>query len=353
MVEPRNKNKTPGSISAEAVISCRNLWKVYGHGAPALGGRIDMTADELAARGLVAAVRNATLDIRRGEVFVIMGLSGSGKSTMVRLLTRLIDASAGEIVIDGQDMLTLNDRKLLELRKEKMGMVFQHFALLPNRTVLGNIAFPLQIRGATPAECEARARELVEVVGLKGRENNYPSQLSGGQQQRVGIARSLAGDPELWFLDEPFSALDPLIRNDLQDELLRLQARLGKTIVFITHDLDEAIKLADRIAIMDHGEIVQIATPEELVLKPANDFIRRFTSKVPLAKVVRVGTIATRSEGAASAASGGPVVDEHCTVEEVASRFRDHEGTIAVSSESRLVGTVERNQLFRVLSGTI
>ncbi|ATN37278.1 ABC transporter ATP-binding protein (plasmid) [Rhizobium sp. ACO-34A] len=335
---------------SDAIISCRNLWKVYGNGASGLTGDLDLTPEEIAARGWVAAVRNASLQIRRGEVFVIMGLSGSGKSTMVRLLTRLIDATAGQIMVDGQDMLQLNDQKLLELRKRKMGMVFQHFALLPNRTVLGNIAFPLQIRGASPQECEARARELVEVVGLKGRENNYPSQLSGGQQQRVGIARSLAGDPELWFLDEPFSALDPLIRNDLQDELLRLQSKLGKTVVFITHDLDEAIKLADRIAIMDHGEIVQIATPEELVLNPANDFIRRFTSKVPLAKVVKVGTIAIRKPDLPSIL---PTVDEASTVEEVASAFRDHQGPIGVTSSGKLVGTVDRDQLYRVLSGTI
>lgn len=350
MIELARTNVEPVSHHGEAVISCRNLWKVYGAGVPNRLEELDLPLDQLTARGWIPAVRNASLEIRRGEVFVIMGLSGSGKSTLVRLLTRLIKATTGEIQIDGLELLSLSDQKLLELRKAKMGMVFQHFALLPNRTVMGNIAFPLQIRGASRQECEARARELVEIVGLVGRENNYPSQLSGGQQQRVGIARSLAGNPELWFLDEPFSALDPLIRNDLQDELLRLQSKLGKTIVFITHDLDEAIKLADRIAIMDRGEIVQIATPEELVLNPANDFIRRFTGKIPLAKVVKVGSIAKKSE---ISSGTDPLVDESTTVEVVASRYRDHYGPIGVTRKDELIGAVSRDQLFRILSGII
>ena len=261
----------------EAALACRNVWKLYGpdpKGVLARRGPKPSEA-ELKAAGYITAVADATLHVARGEIFVIMGLSGSGKSTLVRCLARLIEPSAGEVMFAGRNLLGASPQELIELRRHKMGMVFQHFALLPHLTVLDNVAFPLEIQGVARKEREARAREMTTLVGLKGREHNLPHELSGGQQQRVGIARSLATDPDIWFLDEPFSALDPLIRREMQNEFLRLQSVLQKTIVFITHDFDEAIRLADRIAIMQDGRIVQIGTPEELVLCAGRRLRRR------------------------------------------------------------------------------
>jgi glycine betaine/proline transport system ATP-binding protein len=231
-------------------------------------------------------VRDASFEVFEGEIFVIMGLSGSGKSTLVRCMTRLIEPSAGEIYFESQDLMQVSDTELIEMRRHKMGMVFQHFALLPNRTVLGNVALPLEVQGMGKAAREQRALEVIELVGLDGREHYYPRELSGGQQQRVGIARSLAAEPDIWFLDEPFSALDPLIRREMQDEFMRLQNVLHKSIVFITHDFEEAIRLADRIAIMKDGAIIQIGTPEQLVLNPATDYVEEFIQGIPRAKVL-------------------------------------------------------------------
>lgn len=277
------------------LLDCRNVWKLYGAHADRFfkdhGGQ--PRADQIKSQQIIGAVRNASVQIRQGEIFVIMGLSGSGKSTLVRCLSRLIEPTGGELLFEGRDLLSVSDKELIEIRRKKMGMVFQHFALLPHLTVLQNAAFPLEVQGVDRATREARAREVVELVGLKGRESYYPRQLSGGQQQRVGIARSLAVEPDLWFLDEPFSALDPLIRREMQDEFLRLQSLLHKTIVFITHDFDEAIRLADRIAVMKDGEIVQVATPEELVLNPATDYVQEFTRHIPRAKVLTLRAIMT------------------------------------------------------------
>ncbi|MDQ1848869.1 ATP-binding cassette domain-containing protein [Gemmobacter fulvus] len=275
------------------ILQCEDVWKLYGPGAESfLANRARPTPDALRAAHLVGAVRGAALTVRKGEIFVIMGLSGSGKSTLLRCLARLIDASAGRVQFEGRDLLAMSEAELIELRRRKMGMVFQHFALLPHLTVLENAAFPLEVQGVDRATREARAREVLALVGLAGREGHYPRQLSGGQQQRVGIARSLVVEPDLWFLDEPFSALDPLIRREMQDELLRLQARLQKTVLFITHDFDEAIRLADRIAVMKDGEIVQTATPEDLVLHPATAYVAEFTQHIPRAKVIRLATVA-------------------------------------------------------------
>lgn len=274
-------------------LAVEGIWKVFGSGADTFSQRAPeaRSAEALAEAGLVGAVQDASFRIARGEVFVIMGLSGSGKSTLLRCLTRLIEPTEGSILYGDRNILTLGDKDLVDLRRTRMGMVFQHFALLPNRTVIGNIAFPLEVQGMSRAQTEARAMELIDTVGLSGREARFPAELSGGQQQRVGIARSLATNPEFWFLDEPFSALDPLIRADLQAEVLRLQQTQTRTVVFVTHDLDEAIRLADRIAIMEGGRIVQIGTPEELVTRPATDYVRRFVAKVPPARVVRVSSL--------------------------------------------------------------
>jgi len=274
-------------------LSCRGVWKLFGNGAEALlkDRSTPPNLDEINAAGLIGAVRDADLDVRQGEIFIIMGLSGSGKSTLVRCLSRLIEPTAGQILFDGQDLLRASDLEMIEIRRHRMGMVFQHFALLPHLTVLGNVAFPLEVQGVDRKSREERARRVIELVGLEGREAYYPRELSGGQQQRVGIARSLAVEPDIWFLDEPFSALDPLIRREMQDEFIRLQSVLKKTIVFITHDFDEAIRLADRIAIMKDGAIIQTGTPEELVLAPATDYVAEFTHHIPRAKVMTAGSV--------------------------------------------------------------
>ena len=249
-------------------FSCKNLWKLFGEKTEEFlkNNNYNPTATQLQKSNIIGAVQNATIDILEGEIFVIMGLSGSGKSTLVRCLSRLIESTYGQIYFENSDLRKMSNKELIDLRRHKMGMVFQNFALLPHMTIIGNVMFPLEIQGAKSEDAKNKALKVIELVGLKGRENYFPKELSGGQQQRVGIARSLAVDPEVWFLDEPFSALDPLIRKEMQDEFLRLQNLLHKTIIFITHDFDEAIKLADRIAIMKDGLIIQIGTPEQLVI---------------------------------------------------------------------------------------
>jgi glycine betaine/proline transport system ATP-binding protein len=259
------------------------------------GGQV--TSADLAQAKLIGAVRAASIDVGEGEIFIVMGLSGSGKSTLLRCLSRLIEPTYGSVTFDGRDLLQASEAELIELRRHKMGMVFQHFALLPHLTVLQNVAFPLSVQGLGKRDCELRSRAMIELVGLNGRENFFPRELSGGQQQRVGIARSLAVEPEIWFLDEPFSALDPLIRREMQSELMRLQGVLKKTIVFVTHDFDEAIRLADRIAIMKDGEIIQIGTPEELVLSPATDYVAEFTRDVNRAKVMSAKSLMSKAVG--------------------------------------------------------
>ncbi|WP_138471547.1 glycine betaine/L-proline ABC transporter ATP-binding protein [Poseidonocella sp. HB161398] len=339
----------PAPADRPVVLSARSVWKVFGEDEAAFRARPgpNRAPAALERDGLVGAVQEASFDIARGEVFVIMGLSGSGKSTLLRCLTRLIEPTEGEILYHGEDILKLPEKPLAELRRTRMGMVFQHFALLPNRTVLGNIAFPLEVQGMARAEAEARARALVEVVGLSGREDRMPSQLSGGQQQRVGIARSLATDPEFWFLDEPFSALDPLIRADLQAEVLRLQREHQRTAIFVTHDLDEAIRLADRIAIMESGRIVQIGTAEDLVTRPATDYVRRFVAKVPPAKVIRVASLMS-AEVMPDAVETVPAAS---TIAAVAPRLVAGSGPLAVTDASGLpVGCLDRQTALRTLA---
>lgn len=241
--------------------------------------------------GCTIAVRNANLEIKEGEMFVIMGLSGSGKSTLVRCINRLNEPSMGEIWLSGRNITSLSDKELLQIRRKEMAMVFQHFGLLPHRTVLSNIAFGLELQGVSKEEREKKAYESIAVVGLKGYENQRVDELSGGMQQRVGLARALANNPEVLLMDEAFSALDPLIREQMQDELLDLQEKMKRTIVFITHDLDEAIKLGDRIAIMKDGEVVQVGTPEEILTDPANDYVTRFTESVDRGRVVTASSI--------------------------------------------------------------
>ncbi|MHA6644960.1 quaternary amine ABC transporter ATP-binding protein [Mesorhizobium sp. A623] len=285
----------------EAKISCRNLWKLYGGDPKGLlrqhGGK--PSAEAIRASGYVSAVQDVSLDIMPGQILVVMGLSGSGKSTLLRCLARLVEPTAGEVIFEGKNLLAASDAEMIELRRHKMGMVFQNFGLLPHRTVLENVAFPLQVQGMGRQQREARAREVVELVGLHGRESYYPRELSGGQQQRVGIARSLAVGPDVWFLDEPFSALDPLIRREMQDEFLRLQQMLAKTILFITHDFSEAIRVADRIAVMKDGVVEQIGTAEEIVTRPATPYVAEFTREVPRDQFLSVASVMAPATGRA------------------------------------------------------
>lgn len=287
-------------MQTDVKMSCRNVWKVYGGQPekffPKRKGVVSNPQDHINSireDGHIPACANVSFDVNVGEIFVIMGLSGSGKSTIIRCLSRLVDATAGQILLDGEDLLGVSDRDLIEYRRHKMGMVFQNFGLMPHLNVLENVAFPLELQGISRSERHKRAHEMIETVGLKGRESSFPHQLSGGQQQRVGIARSLAVEPELWFLDEPFSALDPLIRRQMQDEFLRLQRELHKSIVFITHDFLEAMRIADRMAIMKDGQVVQIGRPVDLILNPANDYVREFTNDVPWELVLTAGDIAS------------------------------------------------------------
>ena len=283
----------------DVVISCRNVWKVFGDRPERLAPRLtaQTTTEDLRATGHIAAVRDVSLDIRRGEMLVVMGLSGSGKSTLVRCLARLLDITAGAVTVEGRDIGRLTETELIDLRRRKMGMVFQSFGLLPHRTALENVAFPLEMRGQDRRSRIARAHEMLALVGLKGREGYFPRELSGGQQQRVGIARSLAVEPDIWFLDEPFSALDPLIRREMQDEFLRLKGMLAKTIVFITHDFDEALRLADRIVLMKDGAVEQIDTPERIVMAPATPYVAKFTQAVDRCRVIRAGAVAQPVQG--------------------------------------------------------
>jgi len=337
---PACNDQRPGE---RAILSCRNLWKIFG----LRSGQPLPSAGALAAQGLVPAVQDVSLDVRAGEIFVIMGLSGSGKSTLVRCLSRLVVPSAGSVLFDGNDLATVGEREMVALRRHKMGMVFQHFALLPHRTAADNVAFPLEVQGVEPRQRLGRAHELLELVGLGGKERAFPHQLSGGQQQRVCIARTLAVEPEIWFLDEPFSALDPLIRGEMQGEFLRLQSLLHKSIVFITHDFAEAIRLADRIAIMKDGAVVQVGTPEELVLTPRTGYVAEFTKDIARAKVLSVAAIMRPPSGSSD---GAVPVDADERVQAVAARVIAAPRPLPVQDKAgRLVGEISGDAVIRVL----
>ena len=275
-------------------IVCKGLWKIFGANPTNILKEVDPTWSRTEVQektGHVIAVKDVSFQVERGETFVVMGLSGSGKSTLVRCISRLIEPTQGEVLVDGVDTVSIPEKELIELRRHKLSMVFQHFGLLPHRRVVENIAYGLEVRGMPRDERLKKAGEVLESVGLSGWGDNYPRELSGGMQQRVGLARALAVDPEIMLFDEPFSALDPLIRREMQDELLRLQSVVRKTMVFITHDFLEAIKMGDHIAIMKDGEFVQIGTPEEIVANPVDDYVRDFSEDVPRHKVLTVNSI--------------------------------------------------------------
>jgi glycine betaine/proline transport system ATP-binding protein len=332
-------------------ISCSSVYKIFGDNAGKLlsenNGKVD--AKKFQEAGCIVGVNDASFDVNKGEMLVVMGLSGSGKSTLLRCISRLTDATAGKILIDGEDICLMNSKQLIELRREKMGMVFQNFALLPHKTVLENIAFPLQVKGVTTENSIQKALEMVELVGLKGRENYFPRELSGGQQQRVGIARSLAVEPDIWFLDEPFSALDPLIRKEMQDEFLRLQSVLNKTIMFVTHDFDEALRLADRIAIMKDGIIEQLDKPDNIVLNPATDYVKKFTQDVPREKVLKIESI---MDSVNSSASGESAVNKDDIIETVAEKILNSKDIInVVDDQNKIVGSINPSKVIKVLFG--
>ena len=275
-------------------ITCSGLWKIFGPNPEKFLQNLDPSlsrAQVQARTGHVIAVKDVSFEVQEGETFVVMGLSGSGKSTLVRCISRLVEPTNGSVLIDRDDVIAMSERQLIELRRHRMSMVFQHFGLLPHRRVIENIGYGLEVRGMARREREEKANEVLDMVGLQGWGNHYPRELSGGMQQRVGLARALAVDPEIMLFDEPFSALDPLIRRDMQDELLKLQSVVRKTMVFITHDFLEAIKMGDHIAIMKDGEFVQIGTPEEIVANPADDYVRDFSVDVPRHKVLTAKSI--------------------------------------------------------------
>ncbi len=336
----------------QPVIQCDSVYKIFGENANKMlqSSKGEVDAKIFQDAGCVVGVNNASFEVYKGDLLVVMGLSGSGKSTLLRCISRLTDATAGNIYIDGQDLIAMSNKKLIELRRNKMGMVFQSFALLPHKTVLENIAFPLQIRGNSTEESINRAMEMVKLVVLEGRENYFPRQLSGGQQQRVGIARSLAVEPDIWFLDEPFSALDPLIRKEMQDEFLRLQSVLNKTILFVTHDFHEALRLADRIAIMKDGIIEQLDTPADIVLNPATEYVRKFTEDVPREKVLKIESVMDALDS--SEELSDLKVSKDAIIETVAEEVLGQEKPVAViDSNKKVVGVLHRSHVIKVLFG--
>ena len=350
--------KLPMSSQNEAiaepkpVIKCASVYKIFGENSKKMlqqsNGNVD--AQVFQDAGCVVGVNNASFNVYEGEMLVVMGLSGSGKSTLLRCISRLTDTTAGDIFINGQDLVAMNSKQLIELRRNKMGMVFQNFALLPHKTVLENIAFPLQVKGFSTDDSVKRAFEMVELVGLNGRENYFPRQLSGGQQQRVGIARSLAVEPDIWFLDEPFSALDPLIRKEMQDEFLRLQGVLNKTILFVTHDFNEALRLADRIAIMKDGVIEQLDTPANIVLHPATEYVRKFTEDVPREKVLKIESVMDPIDD--NTDLGSLRVSKDAIIETVAeSVLTEHKHVAVVDGAGVIVGAVHASKVISMLFG--
>ena len=330
-------------------FSCKNLWKLFGNKPEEFlkNKNYNPSEADLKEFNIIGAVQNANIEILEGEIFVIMGLSGSGKSTLVRCLSRLIESTHGQIYFENSDLRKMSDKELIDLRRHKMGMVFQNFALLPHMTVFGNVMFPLEIQGSKKDEIKKKALKVIELVGLKGRENYFPKELSGGQQQRVGIARSLAVDPEVWFLDEPFSALDPLIRKEMQDEFLRLQNLLHKTIIFITHDFDEAIKLADHIAIMKDGLIIQVGTPEQLVINPATNYVKEFTNDILRSKVLTASSI---MEKISNKTNNYIKINEKSVVESFAADLIDNnKNALVVNDENKEVGIITKEKVIDIL----
>ncbi|HEX2705439.1 MAG TPA: glycine betaine/L-proline ABC transporter ATP-binding protein [Candidatus Lustribacter sp.] len=338
--------------AAEPLIQVRDLWKVFGPraaevpGSPALR---DLTRRELLDQtGCTAAVREASFDVAEGEVFVIMGLSGSGKSTLIRCMSRLIEPTSGQLMFGGEDFLKADAKALRDYRRDKISMVFQHFGLLPHRRVVDNVSFGLEIRGMGKLQRQKRALEVIELVGLSGYDKAYPHELSGGMQQRVGLARALANDPDVLLFDEPFSALDPLIRRDMQAEVRRLHKEVGKTMVFVTHDLSEALKLGDRILIMRDGNMIQLGTGDELVGAPADDYVRDFVQEVAKSSVLTLRWIARAPRPHEDLS--GPVLDKDVVIKDAIRAVLSSNAPVRVADGGDIVGVVGNEEILVVIS---
>jgi glycine betaine/proline transport system ATP-binding protein len=341
-----------GVTPDSAAIDVEGLWKIFGPGAEKVLGSDDKHLEPAALRektGCTAAVRDVSFQVRPGEVFVVMGLSGSGKSTLVRCLTRLIEPSAGKIGIGGEDIGSASPARLRDIRRHRVSMVFQHFGLLPHRRVIDNVAYGLEIQGTPKAARRERAGEILTLVGLDGHADAYPDQLSGGMQQRVGLARALAVDPQVMLFDEPFSALDPLIRRDMQAEVIRLHREVGKTMLFITHDLSEALKLGERIAIMRAGAIVQLGTPEELVGAPADDYVADFVRDVPRSHVLTLRWISRQPEPGEPL--DGPELPATTLIKDAIGALSSSSRPVRVVDSGRPIGVVDRVDMLSFLSG--
>jgi glycine betaine/proline transport system ATP-binding protein len=333
------------------LIKADGIWKIFGRNADKVVGTpdADLPRSELRAKtGCVAAVRDVSFEVYPGEVFVVMGLSGSGKSTLVRTLIRLIEPTAGRIELDGHDVTAASHDELLQLRRHTSSMVFQHFGLLAHRTVLDTVAFGLEVQGVSKAKRHARAAEILTLVGLEDAASQFPSELSGGMQQRVGLARAFAVDPKVLLYDEPFSALDPLIRRDMQDEVIRLQQETGKTTVFITHDLPEALRLGDRIAIMRDGRIVQLGTPEDLVGSPADEYVENFVRDIPRSHVLTLRWIMREAR---AGEEDGPKLDVATTVRNAVSVIAASERPCCAVDAGKIVGVVDKDAVLTAIAG--
>jgi glycine betaine/proline transport system ATP-binding protein len=351
-VESPAANLTRAAPGARATIAVRNLWKAFGPAEHKIVGtpNVDLPNAELRAKlATTVAVRDVSFDVQSGEIFVVMGLSGSGKSTLIRCLTRLIEPTAGEILLDGEDIRKADQARLRELRRHRFAMVFQHFGLLPHRRVIDNVAFGLEIRGDAKASRLERARQMCDLVGLGALGESYPDQLSGGQQQRVGLARALAVDPEVMFFDEPFSALDPLIRRDMQNEVIRLHQEVGKTMIFITHDLAEALKLGDHIVIMRDGAIVQSGRPEEVVGAPADDYVADFVHDVPKANILTLRWVMRPARP--DDPLDGPEFPAATVIRDALHVAAATDKPIRVVDGGRLAGVVDRAQILEAVAG--
>lgn len=340
---------------ADAVVKLDGVWKVFGPQAKdavaAAKSELIGKAEILSRFRCVVGVRDASFTVPEGQVFCIMGLSGSGKSTLVRLVNRLIEPTEGRVEVLGRDVGSMPDSELRSLRARQLGMVFQHIALLPHRSVRENVAYPLEIRSIPKSKRWAVSDHTLELVGLAGYEDRLPKELSGGMQQRVGIARALASDPEILLMDEPFSALDPLIRLQLQDQFKALAAQLGKTTLFITHDLDEAIRLGDRIAIMKDGAIVQIGTPEEIVVSPADEYVREFVKGISKLKLVKAHSVMEPIDGAADVSEGAPRADESADLDELIEHSVGTDLPVVITQDGREIGLVTKPRLLRAIQG--
>ena len=338
-------------------VELRNVWKIFGPSAQELVEEIrlsEVSKEDIQKRtGCIVGVRNASFSVFEGEIFCIMGLSGSGKSTLVRLLNRLHDATSGEVLINGEDVMQMNDSQLRHLRAEKIGMVFQHISLLPHRSIQDNVTLPLEVRGKSRVERRRIAARMLELVGLDGWQNRKVHELSGGMQQRVGLARALAADPDILLMDEPFGALDPLIRRQLQDEFIALSERTQKTTIFITHDLDEAIRIGHRIAIMKNGKIVQIGTAEEIVTQPTDDYVADFVAGISRLKLVRARTImGPLPTDLPSDIDQWPQAELDCDLDYLTNLAVQTNNPIVIQDESRrAVGLIDHSTLLRGIQG--